>query len=103
MVDEAARGATHYPHCRRRQEVDGRDCPDCKRLDTLVRGAKERDEEFRRGKRATEVLAKLKERLRAAIKSHEEHAKKVTDTRTIWSLNAYKDVLKLIEEMEAEG
>lgn len=47
------------------------------------------------------VLALLKERLRVAIKSHEEHAKKVTDTRTIWSLTAYKDVLKFIEDKEA--
>jgi hypothetical protein len=52
---------------------------------------------------ADAILAKLKERLRAAIKSHEERAKKVTDTRNIWSLSAYRDVLKLIEEMEAEG
>jgi hypothetical protein len=54
---------------------------------------------------AAQILAKLKERLRAAIKSHEDHAKKVTDTGTMWRSSAYSEVLEAIEkwEREAEG
>jgi hypothetical protein len=55
--------------------------------------------------KADQVLARLKERLRVAIKSHEEHAKKVTDTGTMWRSSAYREVLEAIEkwEREAEG
>ncbi len=93
------REASHYPHCRIRREIDGRDCPECAGLDAAIRGARERDD----ARREVERLQAERDCLVAALRVATAALRKYGTAANTWAGEALlspevQSVLPLLAE-----